>query len=146
MSIFLYYFEKNNPDATWQEFNTKYENITASFEVALAGSRSLQMDEVTMVIDDARTQAYVIHDGISSGKVLSDMKDATIDIQRGIILHFFSQQLNVKAINRYFIFHLVHQGIDNITINYSRLQQINIAALENLADTIEREVLYKLTL
>jgi hypothetical protein len=148
MSIFLIYFEKKNPKASWTEFQNKKESVIEVFtEVNELGSQ-LKMESVEILLDGKVIPSFIIHDGVSSDRILQKKlkNDPVVYKQRIVIQKFIGNRLADHAFDHYFIFHLYHKAIqDREPITYDSIAEITLSDLMNFEfDDIRRNLLYKL--
>jgi hypothetical protein len=146
MSYFLVYFEKNNPDSSWNEFNKEHESITETFSKVNTGKSWLKMEEVRIHLDEKMMNAFIIHDGVSSDKILNNSlrKDPVVNQQRLVIDSFIENRLAIKAYVPWFIFRLYHGTIeeDNI-VKYENVVEARFAEIKDFSENIKRNYLYK---
>jgi hypothetical protein len=146
MSLFLIYFEKNNPNTSWKEFQRKQESIIETFTKVNEKSL-LRIEGVKVLIDGKMIDSLIIHDGVSSDRILqANLKsDPIISKQRIVVLDFLESRLSMNAFDHYFIFHLYHGSIDEIEeVDYDHVVEARLSDLKDFSGAVRKDLLYKL--
>lgn len=113
MSYFLLYFERHSADASWLHFNKRHESIPETFSKVNEDKSLLKIEMVSIKIDNKIIEAFIIHDSISSGRVLQAgfRNDPIVQCQRLVIGNFIEGRLAKKAFDPFFIFHLYYNTV-----------------------------------
>jgi hypothetical protein len=146
MSYFLLYYEKNSADASWSHFNKRHESIPETFSKVNEAKSLLKMETVSINIDNKIINAYIIHDGVSSDRVLqaSLKKDPVVQCQRLVMGNFIEDRLALKAFEPYFIFHLYHNAISKVEmVEYESMAELSLPELKDFSNNVKRGFLYK---
>jgi hypothetical protein len=147
MSVFLIYFEKKNPDASWTESKNKQEPIAETFSKVNDSESQLRMETVEILLDEKVTPSFIIHDGVSSDRIFQAnfKKDPIVKKQRLVIHSFLEHRLTMNAFDHYLIFHLYHGKIYEMeAIEYSSIADVKLSDLMDFTSEIKRDLLYKL--
>ena len=147
MSFFLIYFEKKNPNASWLEFQKRQESIVDTFAKVNDANSLLALESVKVLLDGKMVDSFIIHDGISSDRILQTnfKSDPIISKQKFVILNFLESRLAVNAFEHYFIFHLYHKPIYEVEeIHYDGAMDASLWDLKDFANAVKKNVLYKL--
>lgn len=98
MSYLLHYFEKNNPNATWEDYAVKSDTVIFSFNDAInKKGGGLLIEENALEYELQKYQSYMISDGISSDRIFMDKS------KRSAFLKFLNNRIQVKKIIPCFI-------------------------------------------
>jgi hypothetical protein len=146
MSVFLIYFEKNNPNASWAEFQKKRASIVDTFSKVNDVGSLLRIESVQILLDNKTIEAFIIHDGVSSDRILqANLKnDPIVSKQRIVILDFLKNRLTTNILDHYFIFHLYQNSINVVEkIEYDSVVEARLSDLKDFANTVKRNLLYK---
>jgi len=149
MSVFLVYFIRNRPDANWMDFHRKNESIFETFEKANDSDSLLKIESVRILLEGKKLDAYLIHDGVSSDRILQpDLKnDFVVSRQKFTVFNFLESRLKLDtSVNHYIIFHLYQRTIyEEEVINYDREVDARLSVLKKFPETsIQRNILFRL--
>ncbi|NVJ89061.1 MAG: hypothetical protein HWD82_06435 [Flavobacteriaceae bacterium] len=140
MSCFLFYFETNNPNASWDSFNRKISSTLERFnDINSRFTERLSLSECSIDYQSKIYKGFIIHDGISSDKIFSSKNSTQLEI----LNTFLEASSSIESIIPNFLLKLHNEKyFDRIIINDEiKKEQIKIS---NINFELKKDILYSL--
>lgn len=144
MSTFLIYFETEIKSNTISH-SLKYTSVNEN-----PGNRTLQpylkISKIEVQFYSKVIEGIVIHDGISSGKLINRKEKSTlVSYQRKAFLEYLKNRNEIVSIYCYFCFHLFQNKIERFVIDKNFfVQEISLNDINSKFDNINENILYKI--
>lgn len=132
MSLFLIYFERNDPLADWKNFRLKRESIRASFDMTLA-KHGLVFSEIDMLVSESSQRGFVFSDGFSSNVFLKRFKKNEFQLN-DLFLQFLRRRLETKTIVPWFTLQLIHTNLNQPLRLFVDAVNIETVSIVNLKE------------
>jgi len=144
MSLFLVYFETNNSQKGWENFShkEKEEKIKDTFSIVNQQKDMLTIESISIFFENKHLDGYVIHDGISSDKIIEKKINTPVILtQRKIICDFIERRRTFPKII-YLYFHLFNDSVEKLFISSNVEKEILVNKITETISFLKKEILY----
>lgn len=149
MSVFCVYFEVNNSQNSWDSYLHKKEQaICDTFTQVKSKEDMLNINSIDVRFFNKNIRGYLIHDNVSSDKVLEGkINTPLVILQRKTMFNFLIRRRTLVYKDNYLMFHLFNEyEIEQLTIdNGTGIKVIAIDSSDaTLFKGLQKEILYRI--
>jgi hypothetical protein len=145
MSIFLFYFEINQSNADWKLFQRVRESIEDSFREENENDTFL-ISKTSIQFKGKRNPAYIIHDGVSSERLMNGaLTPKRIKYGPVFLLKFIQRRLSIGGIVAFLTFQWVNnESLQEFVIDGKRIENIPLEYLNRSEFLLKDNIVYRI--